>query len=202
MMTREEMMQQAIWVAHSLFERNRTTGSSANISFRYRDNIFISRSGSCFGLLEKNDFVEVDIAGNILSPGKPSKELPIHLAFYHKDEKNQAVIHTHGPYAALLSCMRDLDPDNVMTSYTPYLTMKVGTVALVPYAKPGSEELFSNVRKRIDAGDALLLANHGAVVPGLNPLDAFYKIEELEESARINWLLKSVDSSDKNIIST
>lgn len=195
--SKKDILDKTLWVAHSLFDRNRTTGSCANISFRYENHIFISKSGSSFGRITESDFVETDLGGNIISGGKPSKELPIHLAFYKKNEQNQSVIHTHGPYASLLSCLTDLDPDDAIVSYTPYLKMKTGKVALVPYALPGSSELFSMVYERVLYGDALLLANHGAVVAGKDPLDAFYQIEELEESARINWMLRNEQNARK-----
>lgn len=191
MCSKSDLLERTLGVAHSLFNRNRTTGSSANISFRFGDHVYISRSGSCFGLLSESDFVEVDLEGRYISDGKPSKELPIHLAFYKKNEQYRSVIHTHGPYAALLSCLSNLDPYDAIVSYTPYLKMKIGNVVLVPYATPGSKELFNMVNERIRHGDALLLANHGAVVAGQSPLDAFYQIEELEESARINWMLRN-----------
>lgn len=96
--SKKDILDKTLWVAHSLFDRNRTTGSCANISFRYENHIFISKSGSSFGRITESDFVETDLGGNIISGGKPSKELPIHLAFYKKNEQNQSVIHTHGPY--------------------------------------------------------------------------------------------------------
>ncbi|MBQ6487990.1 MAG: class II aldolase/adducin family protein [Solobacterium sp.] len=81
--------------------------------------------------------------------------------------------------------------------YTPHLGMKLGKVALVPYAKPGSQELFAQVEERINRGDALLLANHGAVVPGRSVMEAFYNIEELEDSARVYWMLRNVPEAKR-----
>ena len=68
--------------------------------------------------------------------------------------------------------------------------MKLGKVRLVPYAKPGSEELFSAFRERMGEGNGYLLAHHGPVTGGVSLLDAFYGLEELEESARIAWELR------------
>lgn len=49
--TLQSLMEDTIWVAHSLFERGRTAGSTANISFRYNGQMYISRTGSCLGRL-------------------------------------------------------------------------------------------------------------------------------------------------------
>ena len=78
----------------------------------------------------------------------------------------------------------DCIPDN-----TPYLKMKLGTVGLIPYEKPGTPELFAAFRERMNASDGYLLKAHGPVVPGKSIMDAFYCLEELEESAHIAWEL-------------
>jgi L-ribulose-5-phosphate 4-epimerase len=190
----KEMMgkiENAIWVAKSLYDRNKTAGSSANLSFRYKDKVVVTSSGTCFGRLTKNDFTLVDMDGNILDDSKPSKELPLHLAVYrHKKEVN-AVIHTHSFYSVLLSCCalecKDFD---CIPTYTPYLKMKLGTVGLVPYAPPGSEKLFEEFEKRVDLSDGYLLRNHGPVIPGKNMMATYYSMEEMEESAHVAWELR------------
>ena len=60
---------------------------------------------------------------------------------------------------------------------------------LVPSEKPGSEALFQAFRELVGASDGFLLKNHGPVVPGKSVMDAFFRLEELEESARIAWEL-------------
>ena len=45
------LAEQALWIAHSLFDRGKTSGTTANLSFRYGDLIYITCSGSCFGTL-------------------------------------------------------------------------------------------------------------------------------------------------------
>lgn len=185
----EEKLKAALWTAHSLFDRGKTTGSSANMSFRHNDKIYISASGSCFGTMKNEDFTTINLDGTFLSEKKPSKEWPLHLALYHKSPEIGAVIHTHSTYSVLwsfipASCEYDCIPD-----YTPYLRMKLGSVGLIPYEKPGSELLFSAFGERIHKSDGFLLKNHGPVVPGKNIMEAFYNLEELEETARIAWEL-------------
>lgn len=180
----------AIWTASSLFARNKTAGSSANLSFRHGDTIYITGSGTCFGRLTPEDFAAVSLTGESLNGVKASKEFPLHQMCYEKDPSIQAVIHTHSFYATLYSCVPHTFEGSVVPDYTPYLKMKVGNIALVPYAKPGSQELFSLFRQQVHSGDGYLLANHGPVVPGKSIMDAFYGIEELEESCHIAWELE------------
>lgn len=184
-------MEESIRIAKSLFQRGKTAGTSANISFRHGDCVYVSRSGSSFDTLDKEDFVKVSLDGQVQGGGKPSKELPLHLALYQQDPAHQAVIHTHSFYATLWSCLPDLREDQVLPAYTPYLGMKLGEITLVPYGKPGSSELFSEFRKKLNSGRGYLLRHHGPVVVGNSMLQAFEGLEELEESARIAWHLRN-----------
>lgn len=184
---REKSLDEAVWIAHALFERGKTSGTTANISFRCGESIYISRSGSCFGTLTKDDFVELSADWRSAS-GTPSKELPLHLALYASCADTQAVIHTHAPYSTLWSCLAHENSRDVIPQYTPYLTMKLGAVVEVPYAPPGSEALFALMRERVGAERGYLLSNHGPIVAGRSLMNAFECIEELEQSAWIAWV--------------
>lgn len=191
-MTIEQKTQDAIWVAKALFDRNKVSGSSANLSFRHEDWIYITGSGTCFGRLNTDSFSVMDLDGKHVYGIPPSKEAPMHLMLYRASTRVQAVVHTHSFYSTLWSCLQGIDPDDAIPSITPYLKMKVGRIALVPYAAPGSEQLFAHMQARLPAGDGYILQNHGPVITGSSIMDAFYGIEELEESARIAWTLREV----------
>ncbi len=190
----QEQMEEACWIAKSLFDRNKTSGSSANLSFLWDGRVYITASGQCFGCLTEDSFAITDLEGNVLNGKVPSKELPLHLAMYKKaGSEVRAVIHVHSFYAALWSCLlhrgREMD---VIPSYTPYLGMKLGKIRLVPYGKPGSDALFDAFRASCGAGNGYLLAHHGPVVGARTLMEAFYGLEELEESARIAWELRDI----------
>lgn len=68
--------------------------------------------------------------------------------------------------------------------------MKVGRIGCIPYAAPGSQVLFELFRERVRESDGYILKNHGPILGGKNILDTFYALEELEESARIAWLIR------------
>lgn len=185
----KEKTENAIWVAKELFERGRATGSSANLSFLHDGSIYITGSGTCFGRLTPESFSKVSLDGTHLEGIKPSKELPLHRMYYEKSSDIQAVVHVHSFYATLYTFLEHPDVTDIVPDYTPYLKMKVGRIGLVPYAKPGSEELFAYFKKAAPLSDAFLLAQHGPVVGGKTVMDAFYGLEELEESCRIAWTL-------------
>ncbi len=184
-----QKMEEAVWVARSLFERNRTTGSSANLSFLHNQSMYITAGGSCFGTLTEKNFAVMDMEGRPLGDKKPSKEWPLHLGIYRKKTRTGAVLHTHGTHAVLWSFVPVRDETDCIPACTPYLKMKLGRVCMVPYEQPGSQALFDAFEKRVMSGDGYLLKRHGAVVPGADIMDAFYCLEELEENARIAWEL-------------
>lgn len=188
-----QMMNEAIWVAANLFSRGKTAGSSANLSFRYQHRVFISGSGTCFANLSPESFSEVDLQGNHLGGIKPSKELPLHLSMYNKEGQNGAVIHIHSFFATLWSCYcPEVSREaSAIPKYTPYLEMKLGKIGLIPFAPPGSQALFDAFAGEVDERNGYLLRNHGPIVAGANLFEAFYAIEELEESARIAWELRN-----------
>ena len=181
----------AIWVAKALFDRNKATGSSANLSFKHDDKIYVTGTGTCFGRLTEEDFAILDPDGKHLGGAKPSKEYPLHLNCYRHDPDIGAVIHTHSFYATAWSALADIDPDDAVPKYTPYLEMKLGKIRTVPYAPPGTEELFALFSERLAEAKGYLLCNHGPVVFDMTILDAFYGLEELEESCRMAFKLQA-----------
>jgi L-ribulose-5-phosphate 4-epimerase len=149
----EQKFADAVWTAHSLFDRGRTAGSSANMSFRHEDRIYISASGSCFGTMTKDDFAVISLDGTQLSERKPSKEWPLHLAVYEKSPQIGAVLHTHSTYSILWSFVPTASEQDCIPEHTPYLKMKLGTVGLIPYEMPGSDALVDAFRKRVNDSD-------------------------------------------------
>ena len=63
--------------------------------------------------------------------------------------------------------------------------MRVGTVKLVPYVKPGDPKSGDLIRELGGKYSAVLLANHGPVVSGKDLFSAVCAAEELEETAKL-----------------
>lgn len=182
--------EQAVWIAHSLFERGRVSGASANLSFADGERILITRSGSCFGTLTAADFSVLDREGTLLEGRPASKEWPLHLMLYAHLPQCEAVIHTHSPYATLWSCLEEAQGSTPWPLYTPYLRMRLGNVGRIPYAEPGTQRLFDQARKSLNGARGYLLAHHGPIVAAKDLMAAFCDLEEMEESARTAWLLR------------
>lgn len=192
--TIDKKIEDAIWVAKSLFQRGKASGSVANLSFLHEDKIYVTATGTCFGTLKPEEFAVMDLDGIQYDEVKPSKEWPLHLSVYKAKPDTGAVLHVHSTYSVLWSCLSDLNESDCMPEHTPYLKMKLGAVGLIPYEKPGSQELFNVFEKRVNASDGWLLSHHGPVVPGKDIMEAFFALEELEESAHIAWELRKLNT--------
>jgi 3-dehydro-4-phosphotetronate decarboxylase len=173
-----------LW-GRSMFERGLTPGSSGNLSARLAGGFLVTPTGSCLGFLEPERLSKLDGDGRHVGGDLPTKEVPLHLAFYAARPKAGGVIHLHSTYATALSCLADVDMANALLPITPYAILQLGAVPVLPYAPPGSAELAEPVKIAAQSASAVLLANHGPVVSASTFRAAVFAAEELEETAKL-----------------
>jgi ribulose-5-phosphate 4-epimerase/fuculose-1-phosphate aldolase len=185
----EQAFREAIvrWGA-SLFQRGLTAGSSGNISVKLDDGYLFTPTNSCLGFLNVASLTKLDLSRKHVSGDPPTKELPLHFAFYEARAGTNAVVHLHSTYATALSCLADVDPEDAIPPMTPYVVMRVGRVPVVPYTRPGSPDVAPLIWAKAAAHPGVLLSNHGPVVAGTSLDAAVYAIEELEEAAKLVFL--------------
>jgi ribulose-5-phosphate 4-epimerase/fuculose-1-phosphate aldolase len=169
----------------SLFERGLTGGSSGNITVRTETGFLATPTNSCLGFLDPAALSELDADGSHAAGPKPTKEVPLHMAFYAPRPSAGAVVHLHSTYATLLSCLADTDPSDAVPAVTPYVVMRVGRVPLLPYFAPGDPAIAPLIREKAATASAVLLGNHGPVVAGATLEAAVFAAEELEETAKL-----------------
>ncbi len=176
-------------LAKSLYDRGLTGGSSGNISARTGDGgLLVTPTGSSFGRLDPARLSLFDGTGAHVGGDKPTKEMPLHSAFYETRSTAGAVVHLHSCHAVALSMLEGVDPDNFLPPLTPYAIMKLGKVKLLPVFLPGDPAMGDAVRGLAGKRSAVMLANHGPVVAGKDVEAACYAIEELEDTARLALL--------------
>lgn len=175
-------------LAELLYLRGYAHGTTGNISVRLEAGILVTPTNSCMGLLEADRISFVSRDGVHVSGDKPSKEAFLHLAMYEERDTAQAVVHLHSTHAVAVSILAETDADNALPALTAYHHMKVGTLPMVPYVRPGDMRLADEVRARARHAHAMLLANHGPVVAGRSLEDALAIAEELEETAKLRLL--------------
>jgi 3-dehydro-4-phosphotetronate decarboxylase len=190
-MNERELRERIAAHGKSLYERGLTPGSSGNISIRLRDGYLMTPTNSCLGRLDPDAISRLDRDGNSISGLPPSKETFLHLAYYRSRPSESAIVHLHSTYSVAVSCLTDIDPNNVLPAITAYYVMRVGRLPLVPYFAPGDMSLANSVEKAALHARAVLLANHGPVLGGTDLDSAVYAIEELEETAKLHLLLRN-----------
>ena len=178
----------------SLFKRGFVVGGAGNLSARLPDgNILVTPTNASLGRLVPERLSKLTPDGEHLDGDKPTKESAFHLMFYRRNPKCGAISHLHSTYLTALSCLNGLNPENVLEPFTPYYVMKVGKLMLIPYYRPGSPKLGEEMEARVDRTNAFLLANHGPVVIAETLEAAVNNSEELEETARLWFILKGQD---------
>lgn len=173
----------------SIFDRGLTPGSSGNISVRMDDGWLMTPTNASLGELDPATLSKLDHHGRLVSGPKETKEGFLHLAVYDVRASADAIVHLHSTHSVAVSCLADVDPTDVLPPITAYYVMKIGTLPLIPYYRPGDKKLAEAVRAVAHKHHAVLLANHGPVVAGSSLSAAASAVEELEETARLHLLL-------------
>jgi ribulose-5-phosphate 4-epimerase/fuculose-1-phosphate aldolase len=182
-------------LAKSMFDRGLTGGSTGNISARTDDGgLLVSPTGTSFGRLDPARLARFDANGRFMDGDKPTKEMPLHSAFYDTRTTTGAVVHLHSCHSVAWSMMPEVDPDNFLPPMTPYSIMKLGKVKLLPFFMPGDPAMGAAVRGLAGKRSAVMLANHGPVVAGTDVEAACNAIEELEDTAKLAMLMRGYDA--------
>jgi len=187
-MKREQLIKDMIQVCHDIYERNLVSSTGGNVSIKVDNKVIITASGVCLGKITEKQLIKVNLDGNVIGEGKPSKEIDMHLQLYKSYPKCRVVIHAHSPYIVAVSCMAIGDKSSMMPIFTPSCAIKVGFIPIVPYYLPGSEKLSSAVALKMGKSKAVILQNHGVVCKSEKITTAKYILEEVEENAKIYLL--------------
>lgn len=196
MSSETQLRDQICLLAKSLFDRGLTGGSTGNISARTEDGgLLVSPTGTSFGRLDPSKLSRFDAKGRFMHGDQPTKEMPLHTAFYDTRSNAGAVVHLHSCHSVALSMLPDADHDNFIPPVSPYAIMKLGKVKLLPFFLPGDPAMGEAVRGLAGKRSAVMLANHGPVVAGKDIEAACNAIEELEESAKLAFMLRSMKAN-------
>lgn len=175
-------------VGASLYQRGYTVGAAGNISARLDDGWLITPTDACLGRLDPAGLAKVDLAGNPVSGGKPSKTLALHRGIYQADPAARGVVHTHSTHLVALTLAGVWRQDEVLPPITPYQVMKVGRIPLIPYRRPGDPVAAAGVAALAAQVRGVLFERLGPVVWERSVSHASHALEELEETARL-WLM-------------
>lgn len=187
------LREQICMLAKSMFDRGLTHGSTGNISARTGDGgLIVSPTGTSFGRLDPARLSRFDAEGRHVAGDPPTKEMPLHAAFYETRRQIGAVVHLHACHSVAWSMMPDADEDDFLPALTPYGIMQLGRVKLLPFFVPGDPATGDAVRGLSGKRAAVMLANHGPVVSGKDVEAACNAIEEFEATARLALMMRGV----------
>ncbi len=157
-------------------------GTSGNLSIRCGEVVVLTPSGIPYDRLQAEAMCVVTLDGEIVeAPSPPSSETPMHLAVY-RSTPAKAVVHTHSPYATVLSTVvQELPPIHYVIAGLG------GSVRVAPYATFGSRELAENMAQGLEGRTAVILQNHGTITYGHTLEQAFSRSVTLEWLATLYW---------------
>ncbi|MGQ9585753.1 MAG: class II aldolase/adducin family protein [Anaerolineae bacterium] len=192
--TEAEWREAIIQVCHLLGQKEYVSATDGNVSVRLDHDLFLATpSGFSKPLLRPEQLILINGEGQRVIRSRwgsdpslqPTSELLMHLEIYRQRSDVQAVVHAHPPTCVALS----IAGISLAQCLLPEVVMTLGVIPTTAYGMPSSAEGAEIVRDLIQSHDALVLKRHGTVTVGKDPLDAYLKLEKVEHTARISFML-------------
>lgn len=164
-----------------LYEQGLVVSNDGNISAMAPDGtLIVTPTGVSKGYMTREMLIRVDMEGNVISGGKPSSELGMHLRIYRENERIKAVVHAHPPIATVFASA-GIPLDSAILQET---VVQLGIVPVAEYALPGSDGVGESAARFCMDYNAVLLEYHGAVTWGDSVSQALHRMESVEYYAR------------------
>jgi L-fuculose-phosphate aldolase len=177
-----KIKQDIVKVGRWCYEKDYVAATDGNMSVRFGDLVAATPTGLCKGHLEVGDIVIVDLDGKKVE-GRldASSEILLHLEVYKERSDVLGCVHAHPPTATGFAAARLPLAECVL----PEVVLTLGSIPLAEYATPGTPEVPQSVREHLADHDAFLLANHGTLTVGPTLEAAYYKLEKVEQFAKV-----------------
>jgi L-fuculose-phosphate aldolase len=190
--TEQQLREQMVRIGRIMYQKGYISSVEGNLSIRVAPNrILITPSGLHKGFLDPEQVLVVDATGERVgrygaSRGlRPTSELPMHLEAYRQRPDISAIVHAHPKNAIVLSIAGIPIADCLI----PEVIVLLGLIPTAPYTTPSSDENAFAIRTLIRNHDAVMLARHGSLTVGDDLMQAFIRLETLENSAEIGLKL-------------
>ncbi len=166
------------------------TGTGGNLSVRIpgTDLMIVKPSGYSYGQCTEENLTITDFSGNLLEGTcKPTRESTLHGNLYKRYGNIGGIVHTHSPYAILISL--NFSWLNLVTMHAelklkqPVQVIDVATQAVTAEELP---KVFS-VMDQAPNTAAFILKGHGIVAMASSAVKAGQIAELIEETAQIAW---------------
>jgi len=185
----KNIIDQIIFTGDILYREGLVNSHAGNISVRYKDSIYITRTGAMLGFLSEEDIVKVPVFGISEQDKTASSELIVHRAIYQKTDYT-AVIHAHPVNAVALSFKlknRFIPIDNEGRLF-------LGEVDILDVEQPSGSpllaetlsEFFKNSNKNV-----VIVKRHGSFVAHKDLNYALKLTSDLEFCSKVYNLVES-----------
>ena len=166
-----------------LYRQRLTTTSGGNISLRLPDgNILITPSATDKGEMLPDEIGIVDIDGGMpFGEFRASIETGMHLAIYRRRPEVNAITHAH----SITVCAFAASDAEIDTNLILEASVVLGKIAYAEFKLMGTKELADEVAAAVSEANCVVMRNHGGLTVGTNMLEAFDRLEVLENAAQM-----------------
>jgi L-fuculose-phosphate aldolase len=180
-----------IEVGLKCWQKGWVASNDGNITYRIGENeILCTPTGVSKGMLTMDHICSVDPDGKLIRPSKyrPSSEIKLHLRVLNERPDVKSVFHAHPPYATAHAVA-----GIPLTEYVlPEIVIGLGSIPLVPFGTPSTNEVPDRLAPFIKEYNAWLLESHGALTAGADPYQSYFRMESLELYAQVLVIAKSL----------
>ena len=167
-----------------MYEKNFVSARDGNISVKVSPTeLWATPTGVSKGFMTEDILVKLTTDGTILEQGALclTSEIKMHLRCYNENPDINAVCHAH-PEVSTSFAVAGIPLEIPIVAEA---VVQLGTVPVSKYATPGTEEVPNSVAPYCKDYSAVLLANHGLLTWGKNIEQAYFRMETVEQYAKL-----------------
>jgi L-fuculose-phosphate aldolase len=164
-------------------------GAAGNISLRFGEFMLITPSGVDYDRLEPEMIVRMELAAEDAARDektglKASSEWRFHRDIFRARPDVAAVVHSHAPYATVMSMLRRPIP----ASHYMIAAFGGARIECTDYAPFGTQALSDLAVEGLGPRLGVLLGSHGMIAVGPDLTRALWLAGELETLAKLHYL--------------
>lgn len=191
MESKEKIKEKIVEIVKREYRAQMVNMFEGNVSARVQERIFITPSQVSKEEITADMLIELDMNGNILYQPegyRPSSETKMHLAVYKLRPDVKAVVHNHSLYATAFA----INNMPIESAALTEMNITFGTIPVVPYGTPGTDQIYQAFPEYLPNRYALLLANHGVLTFGADLELAYSYAEAVEKIARTLFIARQL----------
>ena len=202
-MLETELREQMCLIGQLMHRNGYVDGAGGNISARLDDErILTTASGLAKGFMTPDQIIIVDMNGKRVDSSntanqhlRPTSEIVMHLECYHQRPDVQGVVHAHPPTSIALT----ISGHDFTECIIPEMVMLLGVIPVLSYSSPASDENRTAIAEAIRQHDVLMLAYHGSLTVAKSLWDAYLRLENLEHTAKIIYMVQQLGGAKKHL---